>query len=77
MNSGLQTPEPRDKMKISTVLFGLCAAASVVTAVKENQDLEKRQLSSILSELEKAVESAADCAGCEVSTYVYQPDPVS
>jgi hypothetical protein len=61
----LQTPKPYDRMKIFTLLLGLCAAASVI-AVEDNQNVEKRQLSSILSELEHDIESAVDCAGCDV-----------
>jgi len=67
-DSGLQTPEPYDKMKIFTALLGLIATVSVVTVIADNQDLEKRQ---ILSELAHDIESAVDCAGCKVKNLIW------
>lgn len=55
-------------MKIFTTILGLCAAASVVNAIEDNQDLGKRQFGSILTGLEHDIEGAVDCAGCQVRT---------
>jgi len=55
-------------MKIFTALLGLLATVSAVTAITDNQDLEKRQFGTILSELEHDIVSAVDCAGCKVRT---------
>ena len=66
---GVKTPEPCDEMKIFTTLLGLCAAASVVSAIEDNQDVEKRDFfGSILTTLAHDIESAVDCAGCQVRT---------
>lgn len=61
--------ESRDKMRISKAILGYLAAATAVSAVDNAPTFEKRQLSTILSELESAVESAADCAGCQVNNF--------
>ena len=58
-------------MKFSkAILFGCFATATVATAIEQpsTSNIEKRQLSFILKELESAIESAADCAGCQVSS---------
>jgi hypothetical protein len=72
MRNSWQTPVSRlqhlAKMKIFTALLGLLTVTSVVTAITDNQDLEKRQLGAILRELGQAIESAVDCAGCQVRT---------
>jgi len=52
------------------ILFGCFATATVATAIEHTStsNVEKRQLSFLLKELESAIESAADCAGCQVSS---------
>lgn len=59
-------------MKISKAIFWCLAAASAVTAsaISDVARLEKRQLSTILSELESAIESAVDCDGCQVNASI-------
>jgi len=53
-------------MKIFTALLGLLTAVTVITAITDNQDAEKRQLGVLLKDLGQAIESAVDCAGCQV-----------
>lgn len=64
---GVKSPEPCDEMKIFTALLGLCAAASVVSAIEDSQDVEKRrQFGAVSTALGHEIESAVDCAGCQV-----------